>query len=198
MPISRRYAGTFVTRSPSMAISPLSGIRKPPTRLSNVVLPQPDGPSSVISSPRRTSSETSSSAAILPKRLVTPSTSTAISPFARVAGVGAAAESASSAGMLNVQHLCEAKEDVGQNEQRCGDHNVHDRDRRHRGVGVFAHIVVERNRQRLGALRGHAQRSGKFIERQDRREQPAADQARNQQRQRDGGENAVRRRAEAR
>src|SRR5258708_9830953 len=184
MPISRRYAGTFVTRWPSMAISPLSGIRNPPTRLSSVVLPQPDGPSSVISSPRRTSSETSSSAAILPKRLVTPSSSTAIlsSPFARVPAVGAAAASASSAGMLNVQPLCEAKEDVGQNEQRCGDHNVHDRDRRHRGCGEFAHLVVERNRQRLGALRGDEQRSGKFVERQDCREQPAPDQARNQQR----------------
>src|SRR4029077_11228636 len=200
MPISRRYAGTFVTRWPSMAISPLSGIRKPPTRLSSVVLPQPDGPSSVISSPRRTNSETSSSAAILPKRLVTPSSLTAIlsSPFARIAGVGAAAESASSAGMLNVPHLCDAKEDIGQRQQRCGDDNVHDRDRGHRGVGVFAHIVVERNRQCLGALRGDEQRSGKFVERQDRREQPAADQAGDQQRQRDGGENAVGRCAEAR
>src|SRR5215470_8935097 len=154
MPISRRYAGTFVTRSPSMAISPLSGIRKPPTRLSSVVLPQPDGPSSVISSPRRTSREMSSIAVILPKRLVTPSSFTAISPFARTAGVGAAGESVRSAGMLNVQHLCETKEDIGQRQQRCGDHNVHDRDRRHRGVGVFAHIVVESNRQCLRALRG--------------------------------------------
>src|SRR6201987_3661532 len=198
MPISRRYAGTFVTRWPSMAISPLSGIRKPPTRLSSVVLPQPDGPSSVISSPRRTSSETSSSAAILPKRLVTPSSSTAISPFARIAGVGAAAESASSAGMLNVQHLCEAKEDIGQRQQRCGDDNVHDRDRGHRGGGVFAHIVVERNRQCLGSLRGDEQRGVKFVEGQDRREQPAADQAGDQQRQRNGGEHAVGRCAEAR
>src|SRR5258708_9435597 len=185
MPISRRYAGTFVTRWPSMAISPLSGIRNPPTRLSSVVLPQPDGPRSVISSPRRTSSETSSSAAILPNRLVTPSSWTAIlsSPFARVAGVGAAAESASSAGMLNVQHLCEAKEDVGQNEQRCGDHNVHDRDRRHRGVGVFAHIVVERNPHCLRALRGDEQRSAKFVEPQDCPYQPAAHQAPAHQRQ---------------
>src|SRR5262245_52588637 len=145
MPISRRYAGTSVIRWPSMAISPLSGIKKPPTRLSSVVLPQPDGPSSVISSPRRTSSDTSSSAVVLPKRLVTASSSTAISasPFARVA---AAAESLPSAGMLNVQHLCQAKEDVGQRQQRCGDHNVHDRDRGHRGVGVFAHVVVKRNR----------------------------------------------------
>src|SRR5438128_9665002 len=190
MPISRRYAGTSVIRWPSMAISPLSGIKKPPTRLSSVVLPQPDGPSSVISSPRRTSSDTSSSAVVLPKRLVTPSSSTAISapPFARVA---AGAESLPSTGMLNVQHLCEAKEDVGQRQQRCRDHNVHDRDRRHRGCGVFAHVVVVRNRQRLSALRGDEQRSGKFVERQDRREQPAADQARKQQRQRDGGENAV-------
>src|SRR5262249_9925971 len=166
MPISRRYAGTFVTRWPSMAISPLSGIRKPPTRLSSVVLPQPDGPSSVISSPRRTSSETASSAATLPKRLVTPSRSTSIfsPPVARVAGVGAAAESVVSAGMLNVQHLCEAKKDIGQRQQRCGDHNVHDRDRGHRGVGVFAHVVVERNRQCLGALRGDEERSGKFVE----------------------------------
>src|SRR5215831_18505614 len=148
MPISRRYAGTSVIRWPSMAISPLSGIRKPPTRLSSVVLPQPDGPSSVISSPRRTSSETSSSAAVLPKRLVTPSSLTAIFslPFAQIAGVEAAAESASSAGMFNVQHLCEAKEDIGQRQQRCGDHNVHDRDRGHRGVGVFARVVVECNR----------------------------------------------------
>src|SRR5499427_2562672 len=178
MPISRRYGGTSVIRWPSMAISPLSGIKKPPTRLSSVVLPQPDGPSSVISSPRRTSSETSSSAVSLPKRLVTASSSTATSPFARVAGVAAAAGSVASAGMLNVQHLCETKEDVGQRQQRCGDHNVHDRDRRHRGVGVFAHVVIERNRQCLRALNCDEQRSGKFVKRQDRREQPAADQAR--------------------
>src|SRR5215471_443708 len=139
MPISRRYAGTSVIRWPSMAISPLSGIKKPPTRLSSVVLPQPDGPSSVVS---------------LPKRLVTPSSSTAISPFARVAGVAAAAGSVASTGMLNVQHLCQAKEDISQRQQRCRDHNVHDRDRRHRGVGVFAHVVIERNRQRLSALHG--------------------------------------------
>src|SRR5215510_1720471 len=200
MPISRRYAGTSVIRWPSTAISPLSGIKKPATRLSSVVLPQPDGPSSVISSPRRISSETSSSAVILPKRLVTPSSWTAISapPFACVAGVTAAAESLPSAGRLNVEHLCKAKEDIGQRQQRRGDHNVHDRDRRHRGVGVFAHVVVERNRQRLRALRRDEQRSGKFVERQDCREQPAADQARKQQRQGDGGENAVGRRTEAR
>src|SRR5919204_4559829 len=184
MPISRRYAGTSVMRRPSMTISPLSGIRKPATRLSSVVLPQPDGPSSVISSPRRTSSDTSSSAVILPKRLVTRSSWTAIGspPFVRTARAAIEPESAPSAGLLNVENLCQTKERVGQCQQRRGDHNVYDRDRRHRGVGIFAHVVVKRHGQRLRALRRHEQRSGKFIEREDRREQPATDQAGQQQR----------------
>src|SRR4029453_16365774 len=157
-------------RRSSMTISPVSGIRKPATRLSSVVLPQPDGPSSVISSPRRTISDTSSSAVVLPKRLVTRSSWTAIgSPlFVRLACAAIEAESTSSAGLLNVEYLCQAKEDVGQCQQRRGDNNVYDRDRSHRGVGVFAHVVVKRDRQRLRALRRDEQRSGKFIERQDR------------------------------
>src|SRR5271166_2222184 len=110
-----------------MAISPRSGIRNPATRLSNVVLPQPDGPSSVMSSPRRTSNDTSSSAVIRPKRLTTPSSSTATSaPSGRVALVAADVRDARSAGVLNVQHLCKPKEDVGQNQQCRGDHDVDD------------------------------------------------------------------------
>src|SRR5258705_11548566 len=134
-----------------MAISPLSGVRKPPTRLSSVVLPQPDGPSNVISSPRRINSDTSSSAVILPKRLVTPPSSTAIppSPAVLAAVVAAGAESAPSAGLLNVQHLCEAEKNVGQRQQRRVDHNVDDRNRGHRGVARLAHAVVEANRQGL-------------------------------------------------
>src|SRR5262245_21655830 len=177
MPILRRYAGTSVIRRPAMAISPLSGIRKPATRLSSVVLPQPDGPSSVISSPRRTISDTSSSAVILPKRFVTPSNSTATvsPPLVRVAGTPGGAESVASAGLLNGEDLCKTEKDVGQDQQRGRDDNVDDRDRGHRGVGVFAHVIVEGNRQGLRALRRDEQRSGKFVERQDRREQPAAD-----------------------
>src|SRR6266511_5804344 len=187
-------------RRPSMTISPLSGIRKPATRLSSVVLRQPDGPSSVISSPRRTISDTSSSAVVLPKRLVTRSSWTAICPppFVWPARVAVEAESAPSAGLLNVENLCQAKEHVGQCQQRCGDHNVYDRDRSHRGVGIFAHVVVKRDRQRLRALRRDEQRSGKFIERQNRCEQPAADQARQQQRQGYGRKDAARRCAETR
>src|SRR5262245_45511229 len=186
-------------RRPSMTISPLSGIRKPATRLSSVVLPQPDGPSSVISSPRRTISDTSSSAVILPKRLVTRSSWTAACWLSvQLAGAAIEAESSPSAGLLDVENLCQAKEQVGEYQQRCGDPNVYDRDRSHRGIGVFAHVVVKRDRQRLRALRRDEQRSGKFIERQDRREQPAADQSRQQQRQGDGGEDPPRRCAKTR
>src|SRR4029077_8665962 len=196
MPISRRYAGTSVIRRPAMAISPLSGVRNPATRLSNVVLPQPDGPSSVISSPRRTISDTSSSAVVLPKRLVTPSSATAkCSP--PLAGATGGADSLPSAGLLNGEDLCKTEKDVGQYQQRCRDDNVDDRDRGHRGVGVFAHVIVEGNRQGLRALRSNEQRSGKFVEREDRREQPAADEAWQQQWHGDGREHAARRSAQA-
>src|SRR6266403_5080738 len=177
-PISRRYAGTSVMRCPSMAISPPSGIKNPATRWSSVVFPQPDGPSSVISSPRRTNSDTASRAVILPNRLVTPTSSTAACslpfvPLVTRTGAG----SAGSAGMLNVENLREAEKRIGQCQHRCGGHNVHDRYRGHRRVRVFAHVVVERNRQRLCALYGHEQRGGKLVERKDCREQPAAHQA---------------------
>src|SRR5215470_7032822 len=115
-----------------MAISPASGVRKPAARLSNVVLPHPDGPSSVISSPRRTCSETSCSATTSPKRLLMPSRRTA---SARSSGAG-------SARLLNVEHLSEAEEYGGEGEQRRGCDDVDHRNRRHRRVGVFAHVVV--------------------------------------------------------
>src|SRR5262245_24360799 len=173
IPISRRYVGRSVTRRPSMAISPLSGIRKPATRLRSVVLPQPEGPSRVINSPRRTSSDTLSSAVMSPKRLVTPSSSTATGlPFGCVA---AGMKGGRSAGMLNVQHLCKAEEGIGERQHRRRDHNVYDRDRGHRGVRILTHVVVKGNRQRLSALHRDEQRGSELVERQDRGEQPAAD-----------------------
>src|SRR6185369_14017673 len=42
---------------PSRTIEPLSGVSKPPISVSVVVLPEPLGPSSVMNSPRLTSSE---------------------------------------------------------------------------------------------------------------------------------------------
>src|SRR5260370_25994794 len=183
-PISRRYAGTSVMRCPSMAISPPSGIKHPATRWSGVVFPPPDGPSSVISARRRTNSDTASRAVILPNGLVTPARSTAACslpfvPLVTRAGAG----SAGSAGMLNVENLREAEKRIGQCQHRCGGHNVHDRYRGHRRVRVFAHVVVERNRQRLCALYGHEQRGGKLVERKDCREPPRPPHAGPQQRQ---------------
>ena len=58
--------------APSIAIDPSVGASKPPIMRSSVVLPQPEGPSSEKNSPRRMSSETRSTAAVSPKRLVTP------------------------------------------------------------------------------------------------------------------------------
>src|SRR3989338_7038784 len=50
---------------------PSVGVSKPASILSKVVLPQPDGPSSAKNSPSLTVSETLSTAASLPNRLVT-------------------------------------------------------------------------------------------------------------------------------
>ena len=75
--------------------------------------------------------------------------------------------------------------------------DVHHGQRRHRRIGKFAHVVVHRDRQGLRALRGDEERSREFIERQNCGKQPAADQARQQQRQRDGRQHPMRWRAEA-
>src|ERR671924_233023 len=68
----RRFAGTVVTSFPCSTMLPASGRSKPATIRSVVVLPHPLGPSSEKNSPSRISSETSSTAATRPKRLLTP------------------------------------------------------------------------------------------------------------------------------
>src|ERR1700704_5660521 len=55
---------------------PSSGISSPASRRSNVLLPQPEGPSSAKNSPSKMSSDTRSSAATSEKRLLTPSNRT--------------------------------------------------------------------------------------------------------------------------
>src|SRR5207248_4170271 len=54
-------------------IRPASSSQKPATMRNSVVLPQPDGPSSVKNSPSRTASDTSSTARTVPKVRATPS-----------------------------------------------------------------------------------------------------------------------------
>src|SRR5256714_15507523 len=74
MAMRRRSGGTTLAgddrqRSPTQ-ISPASGVRKPATRRSVVVLPQPEGPSSASSSPGFTSSDRPSTAPTSPYRFV--------------------------------------------------------------------------------------------------------------------------------
>ena len=52
MPMSRRYGGLCDSGLPSSRISPAVGISNPASIISVVVLPEPDGPSSVRNSPR--------------------------------------------------------------------------------------------------------------------------------------------------
>src|SRR5689334_5628655 len=68
----RSYGGVRVMSAPSITIEPSVGSSKPPIMRRTVVLPQPDGPRREKNSPRRMSSETPSTAATSPKRLVTP------------------------------------------------------------------------------------------------------------------------------
>src|SRR3984893_13977714 len=55
-----------------MTTRPWSGVSKPAISRNKVVLPQPEGPSSAKNSPASTASDTRSTAATMPKRLLAP------------------------------------------------------------------------------------------------------------------------------
>src|SRR5216117_3765392 len=85
MPRFRRFGarntrrGTEATMRPRSVISPASGRSSPATSRSVVVMPQPLGPSSVKTSPRRTSRVARSTAGFGPKALLTPSSAKTVS-----------------------------------------------------------------------------------------------------------------------
>src|SRR5258708_25688133 len=81
MLIGRRCGGTPVMSWPSITSRPASGVSKPASRRSSVVLPQPELPSRANSSPRSMTRSTLSTAVIAPKRLVTPSMRTIALPL---------------------------------------------------------------------------------------------------------------------
>src|SRR5580658_6996640 len=162
MPASRLYGGTSLMRSPPMRMSPPSGLKKPAIRLSTVVFPHPDGPSRVMNSPRLIDSDMSCSATTAPNRLLTRAKHTASSPGFCI-----------SAMLLDIKDLVEAEERIGKREQGGGGDDVDHRQCGHRGIGVFAHIIVHHDRQGLGPLGGDEQRCGEFVERQDGGKQPA-------------------------
>src|SRR5438128_9935702 len=67
MPVLRRCAGKLSIRSSPNRILPRSSSQNPATIRSNVLLPQPDGPSSVKNSPSLTFCEMPSTARTSPK-----------------------------------------------------------------------------------------------------------------------------------
>src|SRR5437773_3254332 len=73
---SRLYGGVPAASVPPIRISPSSGCSKPAISRSDVVLPQPDGPSRERNSPCRTFRLTAFTAVSDPNRLVTARNST--------------------------------------------------------------------------------------------------------------------------
>ena len=68
MPVLRLCGGSVSMRCSPNRMRPASSSQNPATMRSSVVLPQPDGPSSVKNSPSRTAIDTSSTARTVPKR----------------------------------------------------------------------------------------------------------------------------------
>src|SRR6266545_8225774 len=66
MPIARRCGGKRESGLPSSRISPAVGDSKPASIISVVVLPEPDGPSSVRNSPRSMSRSSPSTTGVTP------------------------------------------------------------------------------------------------------------------------------------
>ena len=69
MPTSRRYGGTRRISCPAISIEPSSWVTNPAIIRRVVVLPEPDGPSSVMNSPRRTSRSMPSTAGTVAEQL---------------------------------------------------------------------------------------------------------------------------------
>src|SRR5438477_867422 len=80
MVTSRAWAGRSVTSSSPIHTRPALGTSSPATTRSVVVLPQPDGPSSVRNSPGSRVRETSSTATVAPNRFVIPAIRTRVPP----------------------------------------------------------------------------------------------------------------------
>ena len=84
---TRRFSGGIVRPGPATTSSetttqPASGCSKPAITRSSVVLPQPDGPSTAISSPRSISRFSSRTASIAPNDFDSPRTRTWLIPRA--------------------------------------------------------------------------------------------------------------------
>src|SRR5689334_22812768 len=87
MPVLRRCGGNVSMRCSPNRMRPSSSSQKPATMRNSVVLPHPDGPSRVKSSPSRTDSDTPATARTLPKLRATRSM---VMPVTSTPGLGSA------------------------------------------------------------------------------------------------------------
>src|SRR5215211_1380622 len=181
IPSPRSFAGTRIrfsdeksTRS-ATAISPESGVSSPATQRSVVVLPQPDGPSSVKSCPSSTSSEMSSTA----NTRLRFSPRLAPNDFTRFVMRSTP---------LRLPDPDPRAELVGQgheHDQRADHHRPERRELRE--LAVLVHLP-DQDRQRLLPGRVEDDRAGQLAHRHDEDVDPARDQSRHQQRHDDTAE----------
>ena len=67
-------------------------------------------------------------------------------------GSGRVRHVAPSVALFDIEHLAETEKAVGKGDKDGGGHDIHHRQRRHRGIGELADIVVHRDRQGLRPL----------------------------------------------
>src|SRR4051812_9714692 len=123
MPILRWLGGTGVTSRPSTRMRPEVGVSKPAIMRRTVVLPQPEGPSREMNSPRSNARSTSWTTVLVRKLLVMPSRRRKGSLMSAVPGGGAGGKAG--------QQLDHAHRDPGDGK---GDHR--ERRRFERAVGA--------------------------------------------------------------
>ena len=165
--------------TPSSRMRPSSGVSKPASMRSSVVLPQPDGPSSAKNSFSRMSSETPSTAATGPKRLVT------LSMARSVRGVAHGVERSAVEALRETQR---------------GDADRHDDGRQRvdlrRDAEADHRVDLHRQRGRGAPGAGGEEGDDELVDREREGEQRAGDDGRQDHRQRDAAEGGERRGAE--
>src|SRR5579883_1128603 len=181
-----------------MRIRPALGSSNPAIMLRSVVLPQPLGPSSVRTSPRRMARLSSRTAVTGPKLLPTPTSSTAVS--AAKGGVPAAAPCpiASSSVRIDRQNAAKAEIAVRDEDERRRAEDEERRNGGNRRIRIFADVGVHGDGQGLRPLRRDVERGGEFRQREDGGDKPAARHAGQQQRQGDAAQDPPGRRSEDR
>ena len=162
---------------PAISIVPPLGVVKPAIIRSVVVLPEPDGPSSVTNSPRRTSRSTPSTAVTLAERLA--EVRAARAPAARpTAGRRPAAGDCRRHG----RRL--AADDEQQQQQRGRDDHQRGRDGRDGRIDHLADLLPHLDRQRPESGVGHEDRDDDLVPGRDEREQRPGEDARQDDRER--------------